>query len=98
MDKKEFIDFVNNSKVYSLDNVINTCKLKGDKSPKYIVRQNVHCSECFVTATDIYRCKDGFVGVFGIIIIYDNKSDVFTCYAEEFVARSTIVYIPKSSL
>jgi len=98
MDKKEFIDFVNNAGLYSLDAVLNVYSEQSDKSPKYVMRQNMHCNECFSSATDIYRCKDGFVGVFGIVRVYDNNSDVFPCYAEEFMARSAIVYIPKSSL
>lgn len=54
----------------------------------------------FETATDIYKCEDGFVGINGVKRIYSemmSSSDCdITCTALEYQAVPSITYKPKN--
>lgn len=95
MTVKDFIDTINNSEdpFYSLDEVnyfVNEKEVTTIDIDKY---------RDYSFATDIYKCKDGFVGVTGLFQVFGGcsvPSDFkFKCIASEYEEIQVTSYQPK---
>lgn len=96
---KDFIDVVH-SKIglYMLDDIkyiFADNQMWLYKQPIFVTRQNVQYNENYITAVDIYKCEDGYVGIKGIIK-YCGYIRLIPLHAEEYVMKSSIIYIPKT--
>lgn len=89
MNVNEFMDYINSHEFYSLDEVR---RLEfSTRYPELIHRQPKDTGSPFALLVDIYRCRDGYVGVYN----YRESILDIKCQVEEYVARSSIVFIPK---
>lgn len=83
MKAKEFIDFINNGKFYSLE------ELNKIKNIPEIFEKNLELKDYvdFVTSINIYKCDDGYVEVFGLnseFSDYNPKQCNILCKASEY--------------
>jgi hypothetical protein len=96
MTVSEFIDFVNSSNFYSLGEVEDVAE--GVKRVASGLDLDEH--RWYSTAIDVYKCSDGFVGVFGAYQSFSEAqmwSDIdILCEAEEYEEYTTVSYRPKS--
>lgn len=94
MKVKEAIELINNdTECYSLwdaEDLLKDCK--------FIERINHDSHRWYITAIDIYKVEDGYIGVWGVS---ELKSEMMSfsdcdihCEAEEYKAVNTISYIP----
>lgn len=96
MKVQEVIDLIDNSTIYSLAELewdyLSKCKC---------VARGLDFDEhrWYSIATNVYECKDGFVGVRGAHQSFSERQtweDInVLCTAEEYVAIPSITYKPK---
>jgi len=97
MKVQEIIDLVNNKHLYSLNDVKNVI---GNKA-KQVTRQRTNVGNCmpYSTAIDIYKCDNGFVGVWGISQLFSKEETLedmgVVCQASEYRKEVTVRYWPK---
>jgi len=97
MKVQEIIDLVNNKHLYSLNDVKNVI---GNKA-KQVTRQRTNVGNCmpYSTAIDIYKCDNGFVGVWGISQLFSKEETLedmgVVCQASEYIKEVTVRYWPK---
>ena len=98
MKTKEFIDAINNSEepIYSL------CCLDDyiENMPKLIKEgTDLDSHRWYSTAINIYKCDDGFVGVFGAYQSFSEMQDWddigVSCKAYEYKEIQSVAYIRK---
>lgn len=95
MKIQELIDAVNSQEIYSLwdlDNFIPNlpeCIAEGLEKDK---------SWLYDTAVNVYKCEDGFVGIWGVYHNYEDcscKDYEITCIATEYKEVPSVTYVPK---
>ena len=99
MKVQEFIKLVNESEepLYSLYMVEELeCDHEGD-FPKRVMRGlNPDKHRWYEVSTDIYQCKDGYVGVTGVATVYSEQMSAedcyYKCHAEEYEQVQAITY------
>ena len=108
MKVKDVIDVVTNERFYSIGEV-NEYFYNNygewlhplsyyDKSIEYLQEVDLNDESYYITATILYKCDDGVVGVYGVYYIYEDiDASVFEdlCTAKEYVLTNKQVYSPK---
>lgn len=96
MKVKDFINKVNTGHFFLLEDVEHSI----ENIPE-LVASGIDLESNFLynTAVNVYKCEDGFVGVFGI---FSTVSPVVTmedldteCEAEEYKEVQSVTYVPK---
>lgn len=99
MKVKELIDYVNNAKFYCPDDVMDSLPYVLNKTLKYVTEFGFSEHRWYVTATQIFKCDDGFVGIAGPVIIKSEemswKDTGCECVASEYVKVMKPTYEPK---
>lgn len=96
MKVNELINYINDNNFYNLNLVYE--KIKGQVNQ---VAKGMHLDRhrWYSTATDVYECEDGYVGIYGVYQIFSEQMEYedadVKCYAEEYVAVPRITYISK---
>lgn len=95
MKVQELINLISENKLYSLCDAED---LIGDKATKVDSGIDLDSHRWFSIAADVYKCDDGYVGVYGV---FQNFSEMQTyedinilCEAEEFEAITRVSYLP----
>ena len=108
MKVKDVIDAVTNERFYSIGEV-NEYFYNNygewlhplsyyDKSIEYLQEVDLNDESYYITATILYKCDDGVVGVHGVYYIYEDiDASVFEdlCTAKGYVLTNKQVYSPK---
>lgn len=108
MKVKDVIDAVTNKPFYSLYDVDEYFYNNygewlhplsyDDKSVEYLQEVDLNDEGYYITATILYKCDDGVVGVRGVYYNYENiDASEFEelCTAKEYVLVNKQVYSPK---
>lgn len=95
MKVKEFITLVNNNCFYSLHNLVEIENL-----PECIAEGlELDRHRWYSTAVNVYKCENGFVGVFGIYQSFSEYQDYkdigIECVALEYEEVPSVTYKPK---
>lgn len=102
MDSREFIEYINNNKFYSIKDLEDSEAFKYEDSPVLVDKEIGILGQYLWLKTKVYRCFDGcFVGVTGVDVIYSDmnvKDFNELCCAEEYTPIPTVKYVPKSSI
>ena len=94
MKKKELIDLVNNSCLYSIcdaeDVIPKEVKCVATDVERYRYRW-------YSTCVNVYACEDGYVGIWGVSQLYSDMMTFSDCQCEalEYEEVTTITYKPK---
>lgn len=108
MKVKDIIDVVTDKSFYSISDVdeyfIDNCDeclhplCYTDKSVEYLQDVEVNDEAYYVSATILYKCDDGVVGIHGVyFIMYDVSAEDIgeLCTATEYIPKIKQVYLPK---
>lgn len=99
---QELSDYINKeNKFYSLTEFENSEVFSYINAPTLIEKQINNIDNYLYYITKIYKCEDGFIGVTGIDVIYnDMNAEDFNeiCHAEEYTPVPSTKYIPKSEI
>lgn len=94
MKVKEVIEIINNApRCYSLwdaEELLKSCES--------VARINYDSHRWYITAIDIYKVEDGYIGIWGVSELKSEMMDFsdcdIHCKAEEYKAVNTISYVP----
>lgn len=109
MKVKDVIDAVTNKSFYSLYDVdeyfidnYGECLhpiYDSNKSIEYLQEVEVNDEAYFVSATILYKCDDGVVGVHGVYYVMCESAEARDlgelCTAREYVLENKPIYVPK---
>lgn len=97
MTVKEFIQEIEKNNYYTLFEIEN---INGDFSKISSHIKPMYATDYYITATDIYKLEDGYVGVHGIVQAFGGMSPTdfeIECTAQEYEKVHTVTYVPKGS-
>ena len=77
---KEFIDYVNNTKFYSIKELECSKEFEPADAPLLVDKQINGIDKYLRHITKVYHCADGFVGVTGVELLYSDLEE----YIEDF--------------
>lgn len=102
MKVKDFIDIINRNNIWALCEVEDCRELRdkldsnNEEFPELIAYDlEIDRHKWYSTSVDVYKLDDGFVGVYGVDIIYGDmyyEDCGLKCQASEYEEYSTISY------
>ena len=109
MKVKDVIDAVTNNSFYSISEVDEYCEShfgewlrplsRDDPSVEYLQEVDLNDEGYYLTATILYKCDDGVVGVHGLYFHYEyeleDKDFEELCTAKEYILVDKPIYVPK---
>ena len=109
MKVKDIIDTVTNNAFYSISEVDEYCSShfgewlyplsRDDPSVEYLQEVDLDDESYCITATILYKCDDGVVGIHGLYFHYEyeleDRDFDKLCTAKEYVLESKQIYVPK---
>lgn len=107
MKVKDLIELVTNNQFYSIDSVdeylmdnydeVLKPLYRTDDSVQHLIDVVLHDEAYFVSATILYQCDDGVVGINGLYYNFiesvDDKDCEYVCTAKEYVLENKLTWV-----